>query len=115
MEGTAGEAFITTGKASSLDAFPLFYRIFSIEMINPNPSPTWRTAFGLSSIAISGQNRFFRPHSPIPQGGGVRGDSLRVPPAGFQSTSPQAGHFQTIDCYGGKNIILKNKSQILKE
>lgn len=65
--------------------------------------------------AISGQNRFFRPHSPIPQGGGVRGDSLRVPPAGFQSTSPQAGHFQTIDCYGGKNIILKNKSQILKE
>lgn len=68
-----------------------------------------------AGFAISGQNRFFRPHSPIPQGGGVRGDSLRVPPAGFQSTSPQAGHFQTIDCYGGKNIILKNKSQILKE
>ena len=34
------------------------YRIFSIEMINPNPSPTWRTAFGLSSIGVSGQNRF---------------------------------------------------------
>lgn len=29
------------------------YRIFSIEMINPNPSPTWRTAFGLSSIGPS--------------------------------------------------------------
>lgn len=24
------------------------HRIFSIEMINPNPFPTWRTAFGLS-------------------------------------------------------------------
>ena len=81
---------------------------------NPNPSPIGKR-FGLYGSAISGQNRFFRPHSPIPQGGGVRGDSLRVPPAGFQSTSPQAGHFQTIDCYGGKNIILKNKSQILKK
>ena len=26
-------------------------------MINPNPSPTWRTAFGLSSIGPSGETR----------------------------------------------------------
>ena len=29
------------------------HRILLIEMINPNPSPTWRTAFGLSWIGRS--------------------------------------------------------------
>ena len=32
------------------------YKIFPMEMINPNPSPTWRMEFGLSWIGTSVHN-----------------------------------------------------------
>ena len=55
MEGTAGETTIITTGRHPVRMLPLaVYRIFSIEMINPNPPPTWRTAFGLSAIGPSG-------------------------------------------------------------
>ena len=34
------------------------YKIFPMEMINPNPSPTWRMEFGLSWIGASGDIGF---------------------------------------------------------
>ena len=49
MEAAAEAEITASSGATNSDAPPLaVHRIFPIEMINPNPSPTWRTAFGLS-------------------------------------------------------------------
>ena len=50
MEGATETGITASGWASQSDAQPFaVHRIFSMEMINPNPSPTWRTAFRIGN------------------------------------------------------------------